>query len=196
MASVQYSTTAKLPVESIWQFVRDMDNWAEYLTGYQSHERHGEDDSTWVLKGDVGSLTRTLRFEVHVEEWAGPERVRFRLRGVNEPMEGSGRFLMERYEEAGDSAAPPPPARGLLQRLLEPVIRFFFRLFRGRARRGPEADAGPGEGMARLTFELEIKPGGPMAPMIDAMMRPAMAVAAEDLANRIVGHLEQQRGGA
>ncbi len=37
----------------------------------------------------------------------------------------------------------------------------------------------------KLTFELRIEPGGPMAPMIDALIRPAMRVAAEDLATRI-----------
>ena len=55
-------------------------------------------------------------------------------------------------------------------------------------------DAGPGEGMARLTFRLTITPGGPMGPMINAMIKPAMVVAAEDLADRIVGHLEQEHG--
>jgi hypothetical protein len=47
--------------------------------------------------------------------------------------------------------------------------------------------------MARLTFRLRIEPGGPMAPMINAMMQPAMNVAAEDLAQKIVAHLEADR---
>ena len=29
--------------------------------------------------------------------------------------------------------------------------------------------------MAKLTFKLRIDPGGPMAPMVDAMMKPALA---------------------
>ena len=36
--------------------------------------------------------------------------------------------------------------------------------------------------------------GGPMGPMVDAMIRPPMAAAAEDLANRIIGHLERTHG--
>ena len=47
--------------------------------------------------------------------------------------------------------------------------------------------------MARLTFRLRVDPGGPQAPLINAMMKPAMVAAAEDLASRIVSHLEAQR---
>jgi hypothetical protein len=45
--------------------------------------------------------------------------------------------------------------------------------------------------MARLSFRLRVDPGGPQAPMLNAMLRPAMVAAAEDLASRIVAHLEQ-----
>ena len=182
MAETEYSTTANLPVEEIWSFVRDMDNWAAFVPGYQAHEKRSETDSVWTLKGDVGSLQRTLTFEVRITEWAGPERVSFELAGVNEPLKGAGSFRMGGSDAA--SAAPPPP-KGLFARLAEAIVRLFVR--RGRA--APRAEAGGG-GTARLTFALRLQPGGPMAPMIDAMIRPAMAVAAEDLANAILGHLE------
>ena len=190
MAEIEYSTSARLPVESIWDFVQDMDNWATFLTGYQGHEKHGEQDSLWTLKGDVGVLQRRVQFRVKVTEWDGPERVSFELEGVNEPMSGSGTFTMGRYEEAVESSAP---RKGWLARAFEAVLRFFHRLVYGRVERGADADAGPGEGMARLSFRLRIEPGGPMAPMINAMMQPAMSVAAEDLANKIIAHLEAQR---
>jgi hypothetical protein len=67
-----------------------------------------------------------------------------------------------------------------------------FQLFRGKAQRAQTADAGPGKGMARLTFRLRMSPGGPMGPMLNAMIKPAMVVAAEDLANRIIEHVEQK----
>ena len=118
MAEVEYATTAKLPIETIWDFVQQMDNWATFVAGYQSHEKQSESDSTWVLKGDVGVLARTVRFAVHVEEWAGPSRVRFSLRGLNEPMQGEGSFLLERFEDPGAVVASAP-RRGLFARLLE-----------------------------------------------------------------------------
>jgi hypothetical protein len=137
-------------------------------------------------------MTRTLKFRVHVSEWAGPERVVFQLEGLNEQMTGDGVFLMAPFEE--EAEAPEAPRYNLFQRIGLAITRFFFRLFRGEAQRGWSADAGPGRGMARLTFRLRMEPGGPMGPMINAMIKPAMVVAAEDLAGRIVGHLEQEHG--
>ena len=66
-------------------------------------------------------------------------------------------------------------------------MRFFFRRARGPAV-VRVASAGPVK--TRMSFVLRVDPGGPMAPMIDALMKPAMAAAAEDLAQRIVANLE------
>jgi len=191
---VEYSTTAKLPVETIWEFVREMDNWAPFVAGYQSHEKQSEKDSSWVLKGDVGVLARTVKFAVHIEEWNGPSRVTFSLTGVNEPMQGSGTFLLERYEDAGAAVAVAPARKGIFARLFEGLARFLYRLRHGSAQRASSADAGPGAGTARLTFRLRIDPGGPMAPMVNALMKPLMQPAAEDLANQILATLERRHG--
>ena len=188
MAETEYSTTARLRVETIWEFVGEMDNWATFLTGYQQHEKENDFDSVWTLKGDLGVLTRTLKFRVHISEWNEPDSVRFELEGLNEQMRGGGSF--ELAPDEGETA--PTPQKGCLRRLLESIFRSFFQLFHGKVKRDPAAAAGPGPGMARLTFRLRIDPGGPMAPMINAMMQPAMLAAAEDLANKIMAHLEAQ----
>ena len=196
MAETEYATTTKLPVEVIWEFVSDMDNWAAFLTGYQSHEKQSDTESVWTLKGDVGVLARTVRFQVSIVEWSRPEQVRFRLKGLNEDLEGEGAFTLERYESESDApSAGAAPKPGLAQRLLAWLFRLGLRLRRGRAERGAHAGAGPGAGMVRLSFRLRVDPGGPQAPMISAMMKPAMLAAAEDLSNRIVGHLEARAGG-
>ena len=193
MPEVEYATTARLPVATIWEFVNEMDNWAAFVAGYQSHEKQSDKNSTWVLKGDVGMLARTVKFAVHVEEWNGPSRVSFSLEGLNEPMKGSGTFVLEPYEDAA-LAAPAPPRRRLGARLLESVARFFYRLRHGRAERAASADAGPAAGTSRLTFRLRIDPGGPMAPMISALVKPLLQPAAEDLANKILATLERRHG--
>jgi carbon monoxide dehydrogenase subunit G len=190
MPEAEHSTTAHLPVQVIWDYVREMDNWAPFLRGYQSHEKFNDRESVWVLKGDVGMVTRTVKFRVTIDEWGEPSRVRFTLKGVNEPMEGGGEFLLEPYEDAGASAAaPPPPKLGLFARLL----RWLYRLFAGRTERAAGANAGPGAGMSRLVFRLRVKPGGPMGPMVDALMKPLMLPVAEELADRIMGELEKRQ---
>lgn len=190
MPETEYSTTAPLPAAAIWPFVREMDNWAPFVAGYQSHRKESETDSRWVLKGDVGVLTRTLELRVRVTEWAGPERVTFELEGLNEPLRGVGEFRMEPWRPEAASARPAGEGSGGLARLFEPIFRLLLRLLRGRVERA----ADPGGPQTKLTFRLRLDPGGPMAPMVSAMMKPALRPAAEELANRIVAHLEAAQG--
>jgi carbon monoxide dehydrogenase subunit G len=190
MASYEHHIETRLSVDAIWDFVREMDNWAPFLTGYQKHEKQSETESTWTLKGDVGMLARTLRFKVLITEWAGPERVSFSLKGINEPMSGAGSFTMQALGAAAPPPAPEPPRPRGLAALWDRIVRFFFRRVAGPAvvREQPAA----GAATTRMSFMLRVDPGGPMAPMIDALMKPAMAAAAEDLAQRIIATLEQR----
>ncbi len=132
MPEISYSTEIAAPVEITWAFVKDMDNWAPFVMGYQEHERVSDEDSIWTLKGDVGMLSRTVRFRVHITEWAGPSRVAFTMTGVNEPMQGQGVFRMtpgssdaqshlefELQFKAGGMAGP------VVNALMEPLLRPF-----------------------------------------------------------------------
>lgn len=191
MAEHQHQIDTSLPAGAVWEFVREMDRWAPFLTGYQSHQKQSETESIWTLRGDVGVLARTLRFRVLVTEWAGPSRVAFALTGLNESMTGEGAFTLETIGAGEPAAAAPEPARPRgLAALWDRIVRFLFRRARGPAARHAEPS---GAHLTRMTFRLRVDPGGPMAPMIDALMRPAMAAAAEDLAQRIVAHLEAGR---
>ncbi|RIL06352.1 MAG: hypothetical protein DCC71_07105 [Proteobacteria bacterium] len=218
MAGAAYVTTTRVPIDRVWDFVQDMDHWGRFVTGYQKHEKHDERRSTWTLKGDVGVLSRTLTFQVEITEWNGPGRVSFTLHGVNEPMQGAGTFTMTTISsathgtetlgasesqppqsaDARESASPQPPRSNPLFRLLQA----FWRWLLGRTSDGTQRAAGatqaaaPGDTLTQLRFELELVPGGPMAPMVDAMIRPLMLPAAENLANRILAELEQQSPGA
>jgi carbon monoxide dehydrogenase subunit G len=173
-----------LPVSDVWEFVKDMNNWAPFLTGYQSHEALDETDSIWTLKGDVGVLARTVKLRARVTEWNGPERVAFTLSGLNEPVEGGGTLVMQR-----DEGAPIVlPERSLLRRLVESVFRFLYRLRFG----APEPVVRKaGAETALLTFTLRMDAGGPTGPLVNAMLGPVMLPAAEDLAKKIAAHLER-----
>jgi carbon monoxide dehydrogenase subunit G len=189
MPEVTYSTTMALTPEQIWAFVKDMNNWAPFLTGYRKHEIIDATDSIWTLRGDVGILSRTVQFKAHVTEWDGPRRVSFTLTGMNEVMEGGGCLEME----AGAAPAVAPPKAGLWRRLLDAIARFFFRRMHGA---GPQrALKGEGGGtLSRLTFTLRMDAGGPTGPLVNAMLGPALFPAAEDLANKIAAHLESVHG--
>lgn len=189
MPEVTCTTTMALSRETIWEFVKDMNNWAPFLTGYQKHEIVNETDSIWTLKGDVGMLSRTVRFQAHVTEWNGPQRVSFTLKGLNEEMDGGGCLEMA-ASDAPATPAPAPAPAGFLQRLLIALARFFFRRKFGA---GPERLTGKtGGAVSKLTFTLRMDAGGPTGPLVNAMLAPALQPAAEDLANKIAAHLEQK----
>jgi len=221
MAEAEYTTTTRIPIDAVWDFVQEMDNWGRFVTGYQRHEKQNDTDSTWTLKGDVGVLSRALTFQVKILEWNGPSRVSFTLDGVNEPMKGEGTFTLatqlddlaarlrlatrDRPDDVaarlrlatrddGVTAAPGvAPRKNLLFRLLEVFWRWVLRVAGGGepARDASAAQAASaGDAMTRLSFKLRLQPGGPMAPMVDAMIRPLLLPAAEDLANRILAQLE------
>ena len=200
MADASYTTTTRLPVETIWAFVQDMDNWAHFVMGYQSHEKRSDTESRWTLKGDLGVLSRSLTFEVLITEWRAPSQVRFTLRGVNEPMSGEGAFTIEAPASgpaAGVSTPVPakPSGTNVFARALEALARWFLGLVGGRAGRdAPTAAAG--ESLATMRFQLRLDPGGPMAPMVNAMITPLLLPAAEQLADKILAHLEARPLGA
>ncbi|HZS36125.1 MAG TPA: SRPBCC family protein [Polyangia bacterium] len=191
MPEVEYMTTMKLPPEQVWEFVRDMNNWAPFLTGYQRHEIENETDSIWTLKGDVGVLSRTVRLKAHVTEWNGPERVAFTLVGIDEVVEGGGMLTIAKPSPA-DAPIAAPPKRGLWRRMVDGFFRWLFRRMNGPGVK--RLEPARAEAASQLTFKLRMDAGGPSGPLVNAMLAPALMPAAEDLANKIAAHLEQLHG--
>lgn len=192
MPEVEYTTQVALPREAVWDFVKDMNNWAPYLTGYQTHEILSETDSVWTLKGDVGVLARVVKLKAHVTEWNGPERVSFTLTGLNEQVDGDGTLEMalsaESRPETGLPAPEAPVKKSFFARLIEAIVRFFYRRAHGPAPVRALPAAGP---KSQLRFRLRMDAGGPTGPLVNAMLAPALLPAAEDLANKIAAHLEK-----
>ncbi len=206
MPEVTYETVMRLPVDTVWRFVEDMNNWAPFLTGYQKHEIKTDTNSQWTLKGDVGILSRTVELDVNITEWVEQERVAFTLVGLNEMVEGGGLFLLGPLadDEAGDEAAaqeaapepaePPQKKKGLWGRFMAWFFRTMFRRKFGTVER-KDAPAledlkASGDEASKLSFTLRMDAGGPTAPLVNAMLEPALMPAAEDLANKIAAHLE------
>jgi len=94
MPQVDYTATIEVPRPTVWDFVRDMNNWAPFATGYQEHEVIDDRESLWTVKGDVGPISRTTRFRVIITEWVEQEKVAFTLEGLNEPIKGEGAILL------------------------------------------------------------------------------------------------------
>lgn len=100
MPEVTYATTMKAPRADVWEFVHDMNNWAPFTRGYQSHEVINDRESVWTVKGDLGPISRVTKFHVTITEWIEGEKVSFTVRGLNEPINGRGAITIADGEAA------------------------------------------------------------------------------------------------
>lgn len=191
MPEVVYRHPVGASVEQVWDFVKDIHNWAPMMTGYQSHEEKSDRHSIWVLKGDVGMLSRTVTLDVKITDWSGPDRVAFELEGIGEAVTGGGAFeilplVPEGMAEASPEPTPEPPPLSFFARLLRRVFGFLYRRKYGVIA-APASDVVPD---SQLVFTWRMEAGGPTAPLVNAMLGPAMAPAAENLAAQIGAAVE------
>ena len=54
MPAVDYTATIDVARATVWEFVKDINNWAPFARGYQEHEVLNENESVWTVKGEVG----------------------------------------------------------------------------------------------------------------------------------------------
>ncbi len=92
MIETQQSVVINAPIADVWSYAKDVERWAEIMPGYQQCEIADEDNSRWVLKVGVGGLVRTVKVQVHVDEWAGPESVTFSFKLEGDPVSGGGSY--------------------------------------------------------------------------------------------------------
>lgn len=99
MPSVEHETVVEAPLQVVWDYIKDMGNWAPFLEGYQNHEEINDTESIWILEGDVGVLCRIVKMKITITEWVEHEKVAFSIKGISERATGGGVFLAS----AGDT---------------------------------------------------------------------------------------------
>lgn len=101
MIETEQSALVGAPIVAVWDYARDIARWAEIMPGYRECEILDENDSRWTLKVGVGGLVRTVRVDVHVDEWNGPGLVRFSYKLQGDPVSGSGTYTARTVSEGG-----------------------------------------------------------------------------------------------
>lgn len=95
MPSGMHQEIINVPIDVIWGFVKDMDNWAPLVPGYIQHEKLSESQSTWEFKSDMGIMKKKVSLLVEIKEWKEPTRVSFDLTGLSDKYAGGGYFEVE-----------------------------------------------------------------------------------------------------
>lgn len=81
-----------IPIEVIWDFIRDENNWAPLVPGYIYHEKVNDRQITWEFKSDLGIMKKKVTLVIDIKEWDEPSRVSFELKRSNEKYLGEGYF--------------------------------------------------------------------------------------------------------
>lgn len=93
MIETEQSVVIDVPIGGVWDYVKDIERWANMMPGLQNCEIIDENDSRWTLKVGVGGLVRTVKVLVHVDAWDGPERVTFSYKLEGDPVKGGGCYV-------------------------------------------------------------------------------------------------------
>ena len=131
MEKVDYNTTVEIPLDVMWDFVKDYSNWAPLVKGYQSHEEIDDKESIWDVRGEFGPFSRVTKFHNTITEWNEGQGVAFELKGINEPLTGYGNVRLEPGGDSGNSTRifselgfEAGGALGpLINRLIKPLVK-------------------------------------------------------------------------
>lgn len=188
------------PFDRVWPFVRDMNNWAPLVTGYQRHQKLNDRESIWFLKGELGGVTRIAEFKAVVEEWDENGRVAFTLQGINEPVTGKGIFVAEPSRDANSAGAPlvshPTPAPGVGMRILNMIVRSLFHAIFSGNRQAPSGPSRPPSRSAqregtRIVFSLTLNASGMAGAVMNMLIAPMLKPVAEHLTSGIASMIMQ-----
>lgn len=81
-----------IPIEVIWDFIRDENNWAPLVPGYIQHEKMNERQISWEFKSDLVVMKKKVTLIIDIKEWNEPSKVSFELKRKNEKYIGEGYF--------------------------------------------------------------------------------------------------------
>lgn len=90
MPEVIHTVTVGASLAATWDFVKDMQNWAHLMPGYQGMRIVDKTSSEWKIKGDVGILSRLVTLDVRIQEWVEHDHVHFTFKCREEQLEAQG----------------------------------------------------------------------------------------------------------
>ncbi len=127
MPSGMHQIELDIPIQNIWDFVKDMDKWAPLVPGYMEHEKLNEKQSTWKFKGDVGVISKMISLRVDITKWQEPTTVTFDLKGLTENVKGGGYFEAEALSDRRTKMTGylDITAKGMMGPVINKVLKTF-----------------------------------------------------------------------
>lgn len=124
MATGSHQVRLEMPIERIWEFISDINNWAPLVPGYMEHEIINQKQSIWKLHGD-GVIKKTVNLKIDIIEWNKPTDIAFRLSRLNEENIGSGYFKAATLTDftVEMSGYLNISVKGIIGQMINPVLK-------------------------------------------------------------------------
>jgi carbon monoxide dehydrogenase subunit G len=98
MIEAEHTLVINTGIKNVWGYVQDIRKWANLFPGCRECDVVDEHNSRWTIKVGAGGLVKTVNVLVHIDEWAGPERVDFSYKLESEPVVGSGNYIASKLD--------------------------------------------------------------------------------------------------
>ncbi|WP_226036667.1 CoxG family protein [Aquibacillus saliphilus] len=127
MPSGTHEVQLNLSIDSIWNFISEMNNWAPLVPGYIEHQILSETQSTWKFKGDIGIMQKKVSLQIDITKWQEPDLVTFDLKGLNENFAGNGYFKAEAISDTQTKMTGnlDITAAGMMGPMINPILKSF-----------------------------------------------------------------------
>lgn len=127
MPSGKHQQKVDIPIENVWSFISNMDNWAPLVPGYMEHKIINDRQSTWKFKGDLGFVQKTVHLQIDITKWQQPSKITFNLTGLNENFKGDGYFEARKVNERETEITGyiDISAKGMMGPMINPILKSF-----------------------------------------------------------------------
>lgn len=124
MAIASHTVNISAPLQNVWKYVSQIENWATLVPAYKEHEQVDENQSIWTFEGNFKGFKKTVKMELNITEFTEPTNISFEIKGLTDNFTGSGKFSAEQLEDQTTmTGILEIHAGGLSGAVLNPVIK-------------------------------------------------------------------------
>lgn len=113
------------PIEWVWEYIKDFNDWAPLIPGYVSHKIVNEKESNWAFKTDIGPLKKKIEFRLDILSMHAPRSMTFQVNGLNEGFTGHGQIEAKKLKRDRTflTASIDLQATGPLAKIIKPMLK-------------------------------------------------------------------------
>lgn len=125
MSNIDYQMTLALPLQEVWSFLNDFNNWANCVDGYIHHREITPLQSVWTLKGELGLLEKTIQLHVKRMKTATPYHMVINFSSLQNKLLGEACIYVKDYRknETKIDATIELKVKGLPNAFVRPILK-------------------------------------------------------------------------